>query len=855
MLASLAALVLVVTLALGAPTKIDAEAGGVGDDDPMDVDDDAELEPSEDVPLHSFETTVVTVGKASGKEKRVQKPGFFLRGDDAAAAATRFVYLQSLSLDHVAHFHQVFQHEWDDNVPEDIKPRAKTRRGRSKPMGPRAYLERGKEHAAAGRNDEAHFDYVRAITGEGTGNPELERSQFITEQEMAEAKELLSAHHRKHSRALIAADKAREIKAAAHEREVMVLRERKANKVRLTEDAADFKDAVAKAGWWKRGKKTAAGDDADDSPEDSDSDVAGAGAEGGSGGGSTPLPSPPLHKVSMHLDRGDKNGGKSVVQAIIEAGEDAALAAVEFCATHRLHGADNILQVGLDVDHNARAAGVAVPVIAPTPTTGADLASTVSACISAAREKLDGSEDDGSAAAALLVRAWIRGGAEALASDVQRKIKTDLDVAMRMYVRYRSMYAALDEEDWEKVIEHATEGDKIVPKRKPDALRKLAVARAHWHLGQLTAAERNADRAIAASKKNGDWRRGQIRAVAVSLGASSAIRRGDAETALRFMAFAMRADPDTPLFKKSYKGIKSSQKMLADADIKLDRGESRLAMDASDNAAATIRGLGAADGVGPLFAEIDARRCRAHAQMRAFDHALGACERAATAVGCPHVSSDASESEAKSAESKCKVADPRAYARVLMARAEVHSRDKYPEGALADLRLAHERIQPTAQRGSSEAGRLMREIEGKLHEAEQEKDMHDNNRDHAKMLDLPENIGELPKDRRCEFIKKAFKKAALKWHPDKAMDAGKLRAARKMNEMTEARDHVNERMGCTAPKKDPNEHHHHHHGGHHAHFERMRQQQQQQRGRGRGQRHGGGGGGFGGGFGGHHWEF
>ena len=182
----------------------------------------------------------------------------------------------------------------------------------------------------------------------------------------------------------------------------------------------------------------------------------------------------------------------------------------------------------------------------------------------------------------------------------------------------------------------------------------------------------------------------------MSLGSAAAIKRGDSETALRFFAFAMRADPDTPLFKVAYKGVKTSQKAIADADVKLDRGESRQAMSSADSAAATLRGLGA-DEAGAMFAEIDSRRCRAHAQMRAFEHALGACERAAKAVGCPHVPSDAKEAEAKSAESKCAAAEPRAYARVLMARAEVHLRDRYPEGALADLHNAQERIQPTAQ--------------------------------------------------------------------------------------------------------------------------------------------------------------
>ena len=104
------------------------------------------------------------------------------------------------------------------------------------------------------------------------------------------------------------------------------------------------------------------------------------------------------------------------------------------------------------------------------------------------------------------------------------------------------------------------------------------------------------------------------------------------------------------------------------------------------------------------------------------------------------------------------------------------------------------------------------------------------------MLNLPENLAELSKDRRCDFVKKAYKKAALKWHPDKAAESGKLRAARKMNEMTEARDHVNERLGCVAPKK-PDEN------------DPRAQQQQRQHPHFRNFHHGGfpGGGGFGGG--------
>ena len=72
--------------------------------------DEDDLPPSEDVPLWSFETTVVTVGKASGKEKHVEKPAFFLRGDDPCAAATRFVYLHSLPLGASSAFDRTRRH-------------------------------------------------------------------------------------------------------------------------------------------------------------------------------------------------------------------------------------------------------------------------------------------------------------------------------------------------------------------------------------------------------------------------------------------------------------------------------------------------------------------------------------------------------------------------------------------------------------------------------------------------------------------------------------------------------------------------------------------------------------------------
>lgn len=662
--------------------------------------DDDDLPPtSEDVPVWNFEQVVVTIGKASGKERRVETPAFFLRGDDPAAAATRFVYVNSLPISQVSQYAATFSHEWQTNVPDDLKPRGKTRPKRSKPLGPKQYLSRAKEHTSEARDDEAHFDLVRALANSLEDPGSADAADRLDASELAEANTLLEQHHRKHSRALNAADKHRELKEKAHEREVNVFHARKATRANLALDESDFK-----ALWDER--------------------YAGPNAEG-----ETQSESAAAHELALH--------------------------------------------------------------------------------------------------------------------------------------------AAVEAKDWDRVIEVAASADRAgvsVPEQDVP-LRKLAVARAHWHRNEWRLAERAANAAVASGARNGDWRRGQVRAVAVATGADASVKRGDAEAALKFFAAAKRADPDTPLFSEPYKAIKASEKLLKDADLKLDRGESRQAMESADEAVAKLRGLGGFDlpqsGVGSvttnhgMFSGADARRCRAHAQARSFEHALEACDRSLKMLGCLDEKSLSSDNklltdlEKKVWEKACAAADPKHRARALLARSEVHSRDLHYDGALSDLRAAQELIEPSAQRGSSEAQRMLDEIRQKAVEAERERKSFDNNRDHGKMLDLPENLGELPKDRRCDFIKKAYKKAALKWHPDKAIEAGKTRAARKMNEMTEARDSVNLKFGCVEKKIDPNDPHQGHQGFGQQHQYQQYYQQHQQRQQHRNP----GGGSRGGGQFRHSWEF
>ena len=401
------------TSAVDAPSASDGTDSDPFPSETTEDDADADLPTSEDVPVHRFETAVVTIGKASGKERRTETGAFFLRGDDPAAAATRFVYLHSVPLHQIIQYVNAFTNEWNVNVPEAVKPRVKRNR-RSKPLTPMGYLARGKEHSIEGRDDEAHFDYARALANVFEDPSEMNAVDSLDGVALADANSLLEHHHRKHSRALNAADKSRETREKAHEREVAVFYARRELRKELLADEGDFFKL------WNERYVNGGSQDSSSAGSSSDSSVA--------------------HVLALH--------------------------------------------------------------------------------------------------------------------------------------------AAVEAKDWDRVIEVSasadTSGDPAPEADVP--LRKLAVARAYWHKHEFRQAERYANAAVATGKKNGDWRRGQVRAIAVATGAYSSIKRGDAEGALKFFAAAKRADPDTPLFKEPYKAIKAAEKLLKDADLKLDRGESRQAM-------------------------------------------------------------------------------------------------------------------------------------------------------------------------------------------------------------------------------------------------------------------------------------
>ena len=98
--------------------------------------------------------------------------------------------------------------------------------------------------------------------------------------------------------------------------------------------------------------------------------------------------------------------------------------------------------------------------------------------------------------------------------------------------------------------------------------------------------------------------------------------------------------------------------------------------------------------------------------------------------------------------------------------------------------------------GAEYAGQQTRgELEQQLREAQHGKGQWDKKRDHKIVLEVPSNIEELTQEDRCKWLKKMYKKMAMKWHPDKARGS-KKRAERKMRECAEAKEQLVERWRC-----------------------------------------------------------
>ena len=91
-------------------------------------------------------------------------------------------------------------------------------------------------------------------------------------------------------------------------------------------------------------------------------------------------------------------------------------------------------------------------------------------------------------------------------------------------------------------------------------------------------------------------------------------------------------------------------------------------------------------------------------------------------------------------------------------------------------------------------GEIRNDAEQKQRDAEWKAKDWEKNPDHIKILDLPVNFGQLNKQSQCAWLKKSFKKAVLKWHPDKNK-GNPGRGARKFDEVTHAKKFLAKQYG------------------------------------------------------------
>ena len=344
---------------------------------------------------------------------------------------------------------------------------------------------------------------------------------------------------------------------------------------------------------------------------------------------------------------------------------------------------------------------------------------------------------------------------------------------------------------------------KIDRKRPVTALQKLFAAKCKLRLKKFDESATDAFSILSRIKTTGDWKATDIKYLTVYIGGMSAMKLGDSERALKFYAVCVRNDPDFSLCKDIYKNLNSIKKSMKIVDDKLNDKHPRPALEAMDAVEIAAKSLGF-HGVKSFENDMNVRKCRAAVFKRQLNDAYDYCQNASDYFGvkAKMIESDpltGSEDGAEALlEEKVTAEDMLKYAEALRATAELYVADENPKEAKSLAEQALEICRANA--GQSSSSRSLKEnLESFVRETHNLVRQYENNRDYAKILGVPPNLNELTKERQCDFIKKSFKKLALKWHPDKhETNARKKRAARKLNDAAEARDELNDRANCEA---------------------------------------------------------
>ena len=391
-------------------------------------------------------------------------------------------------------------------------------------------------------------------------------------------------------------------------------------------------------------------------------------------------------------------------------------------------------------------------------------------------------------------------GEVSLEDEYEKTIKL-LKRSVEYFTANSDFETAMKTDQCKNALQFSQTMNKLDRKRPVTALQKLFTAKCKLKLKKFDESATDAFSILSRIKTTGDWKAADVKYLAVYIGGMSAIKLGDFERALKFYAVCVRNDPDFSLCKEIYKNLNSIKKSMKIVDEKLNDKHPRPALEAMDAVEIAAKSLGF-HGVKSFENDMNVRKCRAAVFKRQLNDAYDYCQIASDYFGVkakmiedPLLREEEDGAEALLKE-KVTAEDMLKYAEALRATAELYVADENPKEAKSLAEQALDICRSNAGQ-SSWSRSLLESLESFVRETHTLVRQYEHNRDYVKILGAPPNLNELTKERQCDFIKKSFKKLALKWHPDKhETDARKKRAARKLNDAAEARDELNDRANC-----------------------------------------------------------
>eukprot|EP00656_Telonema_subtile_P004313 TRINITY_DN11954_c0_g1_i1.p1 TRINITY_DN11954_c0_g1~~TRINITY_DN11954_c0_g1_i1.p1 ORF type:complete len:491 (+),score=197.83 TRINITY_DN11954_c0_g1_i1:102-1574(+) len=456
--------------------------------------------------------------------------------------------------------------------------------------------------------------------------------------------------------------------------------------------------------------------------------------------------------VALTLTKGTEGVPKQETSLVLQCcgAEDGhpGSAAVRFAMRHELYSADEVVKLTkMLTDELAKQGKSAIH-----PPGGALGSSEAYAQRAAVHER----EGD------LLAAMSDLGAAALLDSDTAQEHKGLLARAVKQYVGLVGALGKAAQQDWEGALEQV----HTVPAQERSAACHFVQLRCNMRIGNPSHVYSSALQALNHKQGPGSWTVHQPRTLAALAGARASLHMGSVPKALSLLQHVLRADQDQAQVKAMYKRLKAFNKQMAKVEESLHLSFNHQAVAQLDQAAGMLRGLGLE--AGGIHFEVLIKKCDALSAMKLSDDAIEACDTALhmlTAQGA--------------------WADPRKQLQAYRARARAHSKDNNHEEAVEDLRAAAEVA------GQAEEGEVQHELEQAQHRQREWQE----HRDHRVVLELPSNIDELEHPARCMWIKKMYKRLAMRWHPDKAKGT-KKRAERKMRECAEAKQELVKRWRC-----------------------------------------------------------